>query len=108
MSTTRDILIKARTYIEDPAHWTTKTYARDAEGNDVAALDDDAVCWCSAGAVIKAADALNASSPWSAVRMLDHVVSDLHPGWITPEFNDHKSHSDVLDLFDRTIALTHE
>lgn len=42
-----------RELLSDKSRWTKGYYARDKEGAPVEALDETAVCWCTAGAIIK-------------------------------------------------------
>lgn len=49
-----EIIIEAVKLISDPARWTRGTFARNECGVEVGPNDEMAVCWCGAGAVVKA------------------------------------------------------
>jgi hypothetical protein len=55
MTTTKEILIKAREIISDEKNWTQGIEARDKDGNTVAYFNPLAICFCSIGAVERAA-----------------------------------------------------
>ena len=49
--TPRDLLVEARTLIASPEAWTQGAAARDADGEPVGVEHEDAVSWCSTGAL---------------------------------------------------------
>lgn len=97
--TPKQILIAARALINNPKHWTQGEFARDKTGQSVYPDDENATCWCSLGAIDKvepdymSKDAHNARSFLRTEMKLS-----------IPEFNDFKSHAEVLDAWDRAIA----
>ncbi len=104
-----ETLIAARKLIERPENWMQGFY------NDVIANDEDSdkepSCFCSIGAIHKAAGqnplmVADYSNP--AARLLDMVVKENNSCWSVTAFNDSKSHSEVLDMFDKAIALAIE
>jgi hypothetical protein len=93
-----DILRAARKRIEDPAHWTKGTFARDSDGFAVKVESPRAVCFCAIGAVYAAfgkGDIVGARDYLDGAAGMRVVV----------DINDHGTHADVLALFDRAIAL---
>ena len=49
------VLINAHALIADPAHWTSDTLARTADGHHVDWYDYSATKWCAMGAMYRAA-----------------------------------------------------
>jgi len=45
--------MKVRDLLIDASKWTTKTSARNAEGEACSPISKDAVCWCLSGAMLK-------------------------------------------------------
>jgi hypothetical protein len=94
-----EVLKKARGLISDPKHWTQGTFAKDAYGREVDPEDDQAICFCAIGAIHAAAGGMNEDcgrAIWDLrIRTPERSVS---------EFNDHRSHAEVLELFDDAIA----
>lgn len=114
MSDTLETLRKAREIIADPAHWTKGYFAKDAEGRDVEPLALCATCFCSAGAILKAQGRTTYQlerdeMPKAALVELAKTVKPdgdfAQDAWATTiyRFNDHHTHAEVLDVFDRTI-----
>lgn len=96
-----EILRSARELISDSRRWTKDRLARRADGVGTGPHDVGAISWCAVGAVIKFAgdrdrffifNALSAQCPAG-----QHIVS----------FNNAygTSHSDILGVFDRAIAI---
>ena len=108
MATTIEVLKAARELIADESRWTQDVLARDASGNEVEPDHQSAVCWCVEGAVERAVviggeEAARGDRIYHAVMALRDGVPGI--GMLTVAgFNDTSEHSDVLDLFDRTIA----
>jgi hypothetical protein len=111
-----EILTAARALIQDPAHWTQGSFARDEHGHDVDALAPTAQCFCAYGAIVKVTnkDTLrhNPAGPFlrSAAAALCGVPhpADLNDGvnhapGLTP-------HQAVLKMFDLAIeeAKSHD
>ena len=101
MSTTAAKLREARALIEDPERWTTREYARDAEGG---ALDDGAepaaVCWCAVGALDRVTGEPVDLLHDPAYRLLAKVAS-----YEVTRTNDRHGHAAVLRMYDRAIEL---
>lgn len=96
-----EILTKARALIEKPENWTQYVYARDIYGNPIVALEKEAACFCSYGAVDRVAGseeiAATALGPlgdaaWAVGKMSVSMV------------NDRSDHPTVLRMFDLAIS----
>lgn len=100
----KDCLIRTRNLLEQG--WTQFVFARDAEGDALRAMDDNAVAWCVDGALRKACGYGN--NYVSTRKMLNELLFDKFPD--IPHritfWNDlHTTKKeDVLKLFDRAIA----
>jgi hypothetical protein len=113
-----DDLTAVRELLSDPARWTRRAYAKDANGGTfLQANDPEAVCWCLAGACHKvtgAASLIQALDNPRTSRLKDAVrdeiaVSDVgcDPMALSSiaAFNDDSdvTHADVLAVLDRAI-----
>lgn len=96
---TIDVLKAARDLISDRSRWTTGDFAKDADGLPVPAASPDAVCWCSVGAIYKAADERGVKRP----KVYDalHAAAKPRIPWM---INDHDGHKAALALLDLAIA----
>lgn len=105
------VLEKARNLIYHQSRWTKNTMARDANGGDVDDTSPRATCWCSLGAVNRAAYELTDSYSWmardieasAAKEALRYTLHALHGDDRIAVFNDTHTHAEVLNLFDETI-----
>lgn len=97
--TPAEILRRARDRIATPERWTQGAYRRDANGKKC--NPDEAVCWCSVGAITSICN-IRKREDWAPVDFLGEVVGDRIGVW-----NDapNRTHAEVLDAFDRAIAL---
>ncbi len=97
---TVEILKAARELISDEKRWTQDLLGKDLDGYPVG-LDriEDAVCFCSVGAIIKVAGFTSAH--YEARRVLNEHLA---VGETIAGFNDTHSHAEVLALFDSVIA----
>lgn len=66
---TTAILIYARTLLENPNNWTQGAWARDKDGYLITYAHDDAVAFCSLGAINKACAALKVDATVEAEAM---------------------------------------
>lgn len=87
-----DVLVKARAWLDDPAHWLQGAY-----GDFAGTCDGPTCAW---GALWKFT--LNDSATEFAALSILEGLAGVH----VPHFNDAPSttHADVLALFDRAIA----
>lgn len=103
---TLEILKGAREIISDESHWTQEEYARaktrtsDGMGQWRNPGDPDAICWCSIGAIAKAAGFVTTVSVWN--RELSEAFNRSESS--LEKFNDSHTHSEVLAIFDEAIA----
>lgn len=99
---TLEILTKAKALIANPANWSKGTYARDGQGRHTQVLAEDAVCFCTAGAVLRATgqEAIYGEA-LQALTKLDLQVRNS-----VETFNDLKTtrHADIMRMFDKAIA----
>jgi hypothetical protein len=96
--TIKDVLIKAREIISDEKNWTQRAEARDKDGITVSYLRPWAVCFCSVGAVERAA----IGHPGRNLDALEALSGEISSN--IAEFNDNSSHAEVLAMFDKAIA----
>jgi hypothetical protein len=96
---TSEVLRQARKLIEKPEHWTRGANARKANGLQCSPNSIEAFCFCSNGALSRVAPVFEDYNP--AYLALTRVCGD---SFIS--FNDApgRTHAEVLDLLDRTIA----
>lgn len=89
----------ARAKLAQPGGWTQFAWARDQYGRPCAYWEPQAVRWCAAGAILAGGSCC--SSRWRALEMaLPDGFEALGP------FNDTRgSVADVIDLYDRAIAI---
>ena len=108
MSTTvkKQVLIKARALIADPAHWTRNFLACNAAGHPIHWCDPSATRWCAMGAIYRGAYELVGSKE-EATRIGKVVAKGIAPIWFGRSLmtmNDMLGHTAVLARFDRTLA----
>ncbi len=101
-----EALRKVRELITPKGAWTQNNWARDADGYGTRPWGDNAVCWCSMGAcdaVMHNEGREDYVGQGSGLYIwLDKAVAE----WPS-DFNDmtYRAQSEVLDAFDRAIAL---
>lgn len=99
-----EILRAAREKISDPAHWTTRDYARDHRGLSADLLSNDAFCWCALGALWAASEGAEVFIESRANKLLLSAAGEIRSGFGIVEVNDTLGHQAVLNMFDRAIA----
>jgi hypothetical protein len=100
--TTLEILTAARALLAEPERWTQREYARNSSGFPVGACDPSATCFCMIGAIKRAG-----GFEYDARIPLD-VIAHLRAAIATRDqtnWNDTRSHADVLRAMDRAIEL---
>lgn len=103
-----EVIINAKALIATPDKWTQRAPARDANGIREDPLDDRAVCFCIMGALLKASQKVsggyNRRSFYESISIFDKIPEI--PISI-PVFNNSpgRKHEEVLELFDKAIAL---
>lgn len=98
-----EILTKAQDLIRDPKNWTQGAYARTAIGTPVLSRDEDAVCFCSLGAISKAAK--DARLSVNTKSFLRTAIRDRCEYASIDTFNDNHTHAEVMSAFDRARDL---
>lgn len=114
--TPHEILVDARALLTDPEHWTQGTFARDRRGYPVSAASENAVCWCTYGALTKATPGgeLRSTEVFRAAHaVIDLTVREMGFGSVV-QLNDSyghcgpgakaQVHGTVLLAFDLAIA----
>ena len=95
------LLKDARNLIAKRENWTQDDFAKTADGNGVYSKSDEAVCWCSLGALTK-------SSPPDEDKQIKNLakllLSEAMDSPITT-FNDSHTHEEVLAAWDKAIEL---
>ena len=100
------MLEDARGFITPPEAWSKYWLAQDASGQRVLhATDEDAVSWCAAGAICKAAGVphcsqIDGTEAGAAFDLLDQMHGTSQA---LGNANDNASHEQVLGWFDRAI-----
>lgn len=98
------VLLQARGILTDEGAWTQGWFARDVQGKQVEATDDDACHWCVVGAVRKANKDLGFEPQTYPVVAAEQVLRSVVKGSIS-EWNDdgERNHSQVLSALDTAI-----
>jgi hypothetical protein len=110
-----ELLCQARSILSDPAHFTQRTYARDAHGDPCFCQSPTSVCYCAAGALRHLTrDRQLIDAAWM---MLDSAAFQLFGPAGTKQVdttctdpmitvNDTLGHTAVLQCFDSAISHT--
>lgn len=103
MKTTVQILTEARELLSDESRWTKGVVARKESGEPVLPNHPEACSFCTLGAIAKVAEGDEVYYP--VMSILRHVM-----GQTITFFNDapERKHSEVLEAFDKAIALAKE
>jgi hypothetical protein len=115
----RKRLVRARSFIEDPARWTKHALARDASGRVVWPSTRVACAWCAMGALTLAGARARgrrdiqlpaSNEAWSALARAAYSNRNPPDSRAIAWFNDASTttHADVLEMFDRAVALIDE
>lgn len=102
---TSEILIKAKSLIDTPEKWTTETLARNSAKKPVGFDSEEAVCFCSLGALHRIFEdmgdensALHFNKSKNYLRMGTQHQFIAH-------FNDDATHEEVMVAWDKAIEL---
>jgi hypothetical protein len=106
MKSVKTNLIKAKKLISDPKKWTQGWYAKNNHGQYTWPAHEDAVCFCSIGAVIK----IDGRPPYAnaverEAKLLDAAARKLNFGSYI-ELNETSDHRTVMKMFDLAIEAT--
>lgn len=97
------VLKQAKALIEDKSNWTQKTYARDCNGDSVPAINSEAVCFCSVGAIANVTyQSASLAKHLQAETYVDNCALDLY-GMTMVHVNDQLGHRAVMNMFDEAI-----
>lgn len=99
MKTAREVLMEARRLIDEKG-WTQNTFARDKSGEPVVPDAYCAVCFCSTGAIARAAQDDDLLVRMEARRRLRAVIDSSIPDW---NDNPERTKDQVLAAFDQAI-----
>lgn len=104
---TSEALIQAKALIADPKNWTQGAYARNENGDRRWSNDEDAVCFCSLGAMSRVTTQLEDRNDcrgndiyYFGTRILETAMEE--PVSI---FNDEHDHSEVMAAWDKAIEV---
>lgn len=108
---TLETLIAARALIAEPEGWTQGALARRRDGFGTSFDGADVVAVCANGAICRVSDFRTyGGGVWlAAVEVLvanilaDEMPEGDFPSQVLARFNDRRSHTEVLALFDRAI-----
>lgn len=104
MTQVTQILQAARDLIAKPENWTQDDFARAADGSGVAPHSDEAVCWCSLGAINKVSPPVEDNQ----TKKLAKILLRNAMGTSIAAFNDTHTHEEVIAAWDETIKLAKE
>jgi hypothetical protein len=111
---TSEILMNAQALIANPANWTQGNFAKDINNVDTNILSDDAVCFCSIGAVRKVVGldsfyfGLDSDEKRSYYFSAYKFLEDSVDGLFVAAFNDSSTHAQVMEMFETAIALAQQ
>ena len=100
---TKEILIEARKLIAQPEHWTQYEMARDVDGNPVEWDTQEAFSFCSFGAIDRVSRVRDCLGCDMTYQQLNLWVKENTDGDMFTDFNDNRSHAEVLAAFDEVI-----
>lgn len=102
-----EILTKAKELISVPERWTQSTYARDQYGCHINATNPAATCWCSLGAIRRAARDARLHQMFEDEHAAKHYLECALGNRYIAAFNDapERTHAEVMAMFDRAIEL---
>lgn len=98
-----DNLKLAKSLIADEKNWIKGASAKNADGSVVSAWDDDAVCFCSIGAALKADTSMPGymyDALFKACKVIDPNARNIS------QFNDTHTHAEVMQMWDIAIKST--
>jgi hypothetical protein len=98
-----DDLKAAKTLIDTPEKWTKDVNARDADGMQVLVRSEEAVCFCSHGAIqrVTLTDEADTSHRQMAAT---NLLTEVTPGRFLADYNDNHTHEEVMAVWDKAIA----
>lgn len=105
MKTTLEILKAARERVAKG--WTQGEVARDAAGLAVGSISQDAVCWCSLGALNGALGPGESWDGWSDAKKLLRIAAGIYDNISIVDWNDApgRTQAEVIAAFTRAIEM---
>lgn len=95
-----EIIKAARQVISDPDHWLRNHYAENADGETCWGYQEDAIKWCSTGAIQKVG---------GNDTMISGIIAEAAGIISLIEANDHANdHAEIMAVWDRAIAKLEE
>jgi hypothetical protein len=87
--------MKAWELLSDKSKWTTRRYAKTAEGLDTTVDAPDAACWCAAGAIMRC---YTAGERYTAMQKVQNWVTkkEGNPGFPVVAWNDGATYEEVV------------
>lgn len=106
MQKVAEFLIEAKKVIEDPTRWTTGWFAKTVAGVRCSALDDEATCFCSMGALeyYNGRELLYDEKGTVAHLARDVLESVMEERLVS--FNDRHSHTEVMQKWAEAIKFS--
>ena len=100
-----EALIQGKSLIEKPESWTKGAYARNEKGERRWSNDEDAVCFCSLGAMSRVTSQIECRTDPQGRDIYYNGVGYLEAamGECVPTFNDEHSHVEVMAAWDKAI-----
>ena len=110
MSDVVQVLKEARRLIERPEHWTQGARARNKRGRMLIRPEGPtAVQWCARGALMRVTGGTLSNDFWDASSFLHNIANAITGGTCGASgYNDTRTHSEVLALFDAAIAAAEQ
>jgi hypothetical protein len=100
-----ELLKAARKLISNPHKWTRMSFARDEIGYPTHPTNNDAVCYCSIGSLMKV-NGCNSSIFCDRATMKINKAAEEMGYHNCVKLNDSASHADVLRMFDLAIEAS--
>ena len=101
MTQVTQILQAARNLISKRENWTQDYFARAADGSGVYSQSDNAVCWCSLGALNRVSPPDEGSQAGKQAKVFLREAM----GGPIASFNDTHTHEEVIAAWDEAIKL---
>lgn len=101
----RDLLTKTKDVISTIDTWTKHAFARNDKGEAVSSKNPNAICWCLAGGLEKAAEEESTKNE-IVEETRKHLVTMIKKKGVPSiaSFNDYSTHPEVMNLLDEAIS----
>ena len=104
-----EFMTGAKELIKDESSWTKDWFARNDAGVPVRSLHEDAICFCSLGAIERFAgcelgdDLVDGVS--SRTKEAQGLLETVMGGLLVEEYNDTHTHEEVMAMWDEAIEV---